>query len=130
MGVNKYANVRRIAGLMAQFENDDYELGPKQPGNLSSWARSEIVFRDEFDEFNQYVNENMEHIVKQTTEEVGSGKRRFSDPRSSGFRGLGHGHIRNNLETNVQQNTEGDETYIYTDWKAYKREVESLEVAM
>lgn len=109
MGVNKYANVRRIAGLMAQFENDDFELGPKQPGNLSSWARSEIVFRDEFDEFNQYVNENMEHLIKQTTEEVGSGKRCFTDPRVRSFRGLGRSHIRDNLETNVEQDTEGNE---------------------
>lgn len=57
--------------MMSVFENDDYQLGPNQPGNLSSWARSEIVFREEFDEFNTYIDANMESIVKQATEEVG-----------------------------------------------------------
>lgn len=69
-GVNKYANVRRIAGMMSVFEDDDYALGPNQPGNLSSWARAEIVFRNELPEFNSYVKTNMASIVRQTTDEV------------------------------------------------------------
>lgn len=67
---NIYANTRRVAGLMTAFEDDDYKLQEASPANIAPWARAELVFSQEFEEFNDYILNNADRLVKEMPKEA------------------------------------------------------------
>lgn len=66
--VNVYANVRKAAEMIHQYEQDDYAMGENQT-YFSSWARMEINLAKEYDEFNEGVRQNIMSMVRQPVEE-------------------------------------------------------------
>ena len=40
------------------------------PSNIAPWARAELVFSKEFEEFNEYVLSNADRLVKELPKEV------------------------------------------------------------
>lgn len=60
--VNRYLTVRRVARIMAEVENHDFMREGKAPHNIPSWARAEVIFREEFDEFNEFVKHSIASI--------------------------------------------------------------------
>mmetsp|Transcript_32548 Transcript_32548/g.97117 ORF Transcript_32548/g.97117 Transcript_32548/m.97117 type:complete len:493 (-) Transcript_32548:448-1926(-) len=62
--VNRYAMVRRVARIMAEVENYDFLREEKAPQHIPPWARAEVIFEREFDEFNAYVAANIDEMVK------------------------------------------------------------------
>ncbi|GLC42903.1 hypothetical protein PLESTB_001812600 [Pleodorina starrii] len=65
---NIYANVHQVAAMMRVLENADFRMGDKQT-YFSSWSRAEILFAQDFDQFNQAVKDNMDKLVRQPLEE-------------------------------------------------------------
>lgn len=65
---NIYANVRQVAAAMSAIEKDDFAMGPRRP-YFSSWSRAEILFGQEYDEFNEAVKRNIDSMVRQPLEE-------------------------------------------------------------
>ncbi|GLI62821.1 hypothetical protein VaNZ11_005571 [Volvox africanus] len=65
---NIYANVHRVAAMMRVLENEDFRMAEKQT-YFSSWARAEILFAQDYDEFNEAVKANMDALVRQPLEE-------------------------------------------------------------
>ncbi|GIL69021.1 hypothetical protein Vretimale_17395 [Volvox reticuliferus] len=65
---NIYANVHRVAAMMRVLENEDFRMAEKQT-YFSSWSRAEILFAQEYDEFNEAVKANMDALVRQPLEE-------------------------------------------------------------
>ena len=45
-------------------------LQEASPANIAPWARAELVFSAEFEEFNDYILTNADRLVKQMPKEV------------------------------------------------------------
>ena len=67
--VNRYATTRRVSRLMAEIEEYDYVREESSPQHLPSWARAEIVFESEFEEFNSYIKDNIAEMSKREPKE-------------------------------------------------------------
>ncbi|KAG2429721.1 hypothetical protein HYH02_013978 [Chlamydomonas schloesseri] len=65
---NIYANVRRVASMMNVIEAEDFAMAERQ-SYFTPWARAEIAFASEYDEFNAAVKENIDSLVRQPLEE-------------------------------------------------------------
>ncbi|GAX81793.1 hypothetical protein CEUSTIGMA_g9221.t1 [Chlamydomonas eustigma] len=68
--VNRYATVWRVARIMAEIENHDFRRGEKAPHHIAPWARAEVIFSKEFDEFNDYIRENIDDMTKRLPKEA------------------------------------------------------------
>ncbi|KAG2424830.1 hypothetical protein HXX76_014251 [Chlamydomonas incerta] len=65
---NIYANVRRVASMMNVIEAEDFVMAEHQ-SYFTPWARAEIAFASEYDEFNAAVKANIDSLVRQPLEE-------------------------------------------------------------
>lgn len=66
---NIYANVRRVASMMNVIEAEDFAMAERQ-SYFTPWARAEIAFASEYDDFNAAVKANIDSLVRQPLEEV------------------------------------------------------------
>ncbi|PNW83239.1 hypothetical protein CHLRE_05g234050v5 [Chlamydomonas reinhardtii] len=65
---NIYANVRRVASMMNVIEAEDFAMAERQ-SYFTPWARAEIAFASEYDDFNAAVKANIDSLVRQPLEE-------------------------------------------------------------
>ncbi|PNH00084.1 Fructose-bisphosphate aldolase, cytoplasmic isozyme, partial [Tetrabaena socialis] len=86
---NIYANVRAVANIMHEIEDQDFSMAEKQ-SYFTSWARAELLFAQEYDVFNEMVKQNIDSIVRQPLEEVRCGLVPIVEPEvlSEGSHGI------------------------------------------
>lgn len=68
--VNRYATTRRVSRLMAEVEEWDFARGEASPQHIPPWARAEVVFESEFDDFNDYIRNNIDDMFKRLPNEA------------------------------------------------------------
>ena len=55
---------------MAEVEEWDFARGEASPQHIPPWARAEVVFESEFDDFNEYIKNNIDDMFKRLPKEA------------------------------------------------------------
>lgn len=61
--VHRYVQVKALSRVMADIEKEDFDSGNTETVHWPSWARAEIRFAPQFEEFNEWVGQNMDKIT-------------------------------------------------------------------